>query len=178
MGENALVLGGAASGKSLFAEGLVLSMGRAPLYLATAQPSGDAEMLAKIAVHQARRGAQWRCLECPLQLAETLSGLPEGEVVLVDCITLWLTNHILAGDDPAGRVAELADVLKGGRARVVMVSNEVGHGIVPANALSRQFREAQGRANVALAAAVDLVVMVVAGLPMVLKGRLPAPLLP
>lgn len=167
-----LVLGGAASGKSSFAEGLVLASGGAPVYVATAQ-SFDAEMTAKIARHREARGPAWRTLEEPRDIARALEGAGTAEAVLIDCATLWLTNVILAeGDLPAEEDAFLA-ALDACAAPVVVVSNETGQGIVPDNALARRFRNAQGALNQRLAARADLVVAVMAGLPLVLKGRLP-----
>lgn len=167
-----LVLGGAASGKSAFAEGLVAAATRAPVYLATAE-AHDAEMRAKLARHRARRDARWRTLEAPRDLAEALGGMHAHEVVLLDCATMWLSNHLLTESDPAGAEAALFAALDACAAPVVVVSNEVGLSVVPENALARRFREAQGGLNQRLAARAGLVVNVIAGLPQVLKGRLP-----
>lgn len=172
LGRLSLVLGGARSGKSRLAEGLVIASGQAPIYLATAQ-AWDDEMAARIAAHRDGRGPLWRTVEVPRELPAALAAAAAGEAVLVDCATLWLTNAMLAGADLAAEEAALAAALAACRAPVVVVSNEVGMGIVPDNALARAFRDAQGRLNQRLAAAADLVVFVAAGLPMVLKGRLP-----
>ena len=170
-----LALGGASSGKSEFAENLLLSSGLSPVYLATAQDRGDAEWRARIDRHRARRGKNWRMLEAPLEPGPALAGARTGEAVLLDCATLWLSNHLLAGHDLAERTAALLAALADCAAPVVVVSNEAGLGVVPENALARRFRIAQGELNQALAAQADLVVAVMAGLPLALKGRLPEP---
>jgi len=168
-----LVLGGAASGKSCFAEGLVTSSGRAPVYIATAQ-AWDAEMAARIAAHRdARAGAGWRTLEEPAALPAALAAVTAGEAVLIDCATLWLSNLMLADADLPPAETALIAALAACPAPVVIVSNEVGQGIVPDNALARRFRDAQGGLNRRLAARAGLVVAVMAGLPLVLKGALP-----
>ncbi|WP_311136152.1 MULTISPECIES: bifunctional adenosylcobinamide kinase/adenosylcobinamide-phosphate guanylyltransferase [Pseudooceanicola] len=164
-----LVLGGAASGKSEYAEQLVADLGPKRLYIASAE-AYDAEMEAKIALHAERRDAGWQVIEAPLDLSPVLGGeLP----VLFDCATMWLSNHLGAGSDLSKAQADLLSSLASHRGTVVTVSNEVGQGIVPVNALARAFREAQGRLNIALARQADVVVQVVAGLPLVLKGTLP-----
>jgi len=168
-----LVIGGARSGKSTFAEGLVTATTRPRRYIATAE-AWDDEMRARIAQHQGDRGAGWITVEAPLDLATALADARTGEVVLVDCATLWLTNHLLADHDLTATAADLMRALATCPAPVVIVTNEVGQGIVPDNALARRFRDAQGRLNQQLAQAADLVVTVIAGLPLVLKGGLPA----
>jgi adenosylcobinamide kinase/adenosylcobinamide-phosphate guanylyltransferase len=167
----ALVLGGAASGKSAFAEGLVSALGRPRAYLATAQ-AWDAEMQRKIARHRDSRGPAWRTVEAPLDLAAALRDVTPSEAVLVDCATLWLTNQMLAEHDLDGAATDLLAALAACPAPVAVVSNEVGLGIVPDTPLGRRFREAQGSLNQRLAAQADLVVFVAAGLPLVLKGSL------
>lgn len=167
-----LVLGGAASGKSAFAERLVQASGAPPLYIATAQPL-DAEMRAKIDRHRTRRGQGWQTVEAPLDPAPALAAAGTGAVVLFDCATMWLGNHMLAGHDIAVQQDALIAALGGCPAPVVIVSNEVGLSIVPDNALARRFREAQGRLNQRLAAEAGLVINVIAGLPQVLKGHWP-----
>ena len=163
------VVGGAASGKSAHAESLVLGAGGTPVYIATAE-AHDAEMAAKIAAHrEARAGRGWRTVEAPLDVAEVLKAATGGEVVLLDCATLWLTNVMLAGRDVEAEADRLLDALSACAAPVVVVSNEVGAGIVPETSLGRRFRAAQGRLNQRLAAAADHVVTVIAGLPLVLK---------
>ncbi|WP_299662964.1 bifunctional adenosylcobinamide kinase/adenosylcobinamide-phosphate guanylyltransferase [uncultured Ruegeria sp.] len=163
------VLGGAASGKSRFAEQLVVSTGKRRVYLATSQVFDD-EMRLKIRQHIAQRGSGWTTIEAPFDLSPELAKLTSEQVCLIDCATMWLTNHLLAKNDLEEAQAVLLATLKTCAAQIVIVSNEVGHGIVPDNALSRQFREAQGRLNIALAAQADRVVQVTTGLPSVLKG--------
>ena len=166
------VLGGASSGKSALAERLVAVHGGRRVYLATARAQDD-EMRAKIAAHRAARGAGWEVWEEPLEIAPLLHDRGGGTVVLLDCATLWLSNLILAGRDPAAAEAELLAAIAAGPSPVVVVSNEVGQGIVPETALGRRFRAAQGRLNQALAVQAGLVVAVMAGLPLALKGTLP-----
>jgi adenosylcobinamide kinase/adenosylcobinamide-phosphate guanylyltransferase len=166
------VLGGARSGKSRFAEGLIAATGRPRRYIATAQAL-DAEMRARIDQHQLDRGDGWRTTEAPLNLVNALAQVSADEAVLIDCATLWLSNHLLADHDLDAESQNLLAALSACPAPVVIVSNEVGFGIVPDNALARRFRDAQGRLNQQLAAQADLAVLVVAGLPMVLKGTLP-----
>ncbi|WP_159588640.1 bifunctional adenosylcobinamide kinase/adenosylcobinamide-phosphate guanylyltransferase [Chelativorans xinjiangense] len=162
------VLGGARSGKSRHAEALVAASPPPWTYIATAE-AFDAEMQARIAEHRARRDERWTVLEAPLELAEVLAGTAEGEPVLVDCLTLWLTNVMLAGDDVGAKCQQLIDTLKRPRGPWVLVSNEVGLGIVPDNAMARQFRDAAGKLNQMVAAEADSVVFMVAGLPMKVK---------
>lgn len=121
--------------------------------------------------HIAQRGDGWTTIEAPLDLTPGLARLTSDHICLIDCATMWLTNHLLAGSDLAQVQAEFLAALRSCAAQVVIVSNEVGHGIVPDNALSRKFREAQGRLNIALAAQADRVIQVTAGLPLVLKGE-------
>jgi adenosylcobinamide kinase/adenosylcobinamide-phosphate guanylyltransferase len=168
-----LVLGGAASGKSTFAEGVVLATGRAPIYIATAE-AWDAEMADKIARHRTARGPVWRTIEAPRDLPAALASVTAADAVLIDCATLWLTNIILSDADLPAAEAALFAALAACSAPVVIVSNEVGQGIVPDNALARRFRNAQGGLNQRLAARAGTVVAVMAGLPLVLKGSLPA----
>lgn len=167
-----LVIGGARSGKSTFAENLVCASARPRRYIATAE-AWDDEMRARIARHRADRGPEWTTVEAPLDLAAALGAARAGEAVLVDCATLWLTNHLLAEHDLGDEIARLLDALAACAAPVVIVSNETGWGIVPENALARRFRDEQGRLNQRLAAEAGLVVTVIAGLPLVLKGSLP-----
>ena len=166
-----LVLGGASSGKSAFAERLVSGLERPRAYIATAE-AWDDEMRDRIARHREQRGPGWRTVEAPRDLAGALGRVPAGEAVLVDCATLWLSNRMLADDDLEAAEAELLAGLAACPAPVVVVSNEVGFGIVPDTPLGRRFREAQGRLNQSLAAQADLVVLVAAGLPLALKGSL------
>ena len=165
-----LVLGGARSGKSAHAERLVTESGLDPVYLATAEP-GDTEMGERIAHHRARRGPAWRTIEEPLALESALADHADaGRAVLVDCLTLWLSNLMLAGQDPGPRAAALTSSLPGLAGLIVLVSTEVGLGLVPETPLGRRFRDAQGRLNQAVAETADRVVFVAAGLPLILKG--------
>ncbi len=164
--KSTLVLGGARSGKSRYAEGLIEAAG-CGVYLATAQTLDD-EMRARVAEHRSRRGGAWETLEEPLDLAGALAKAGR-KPVLVDCLTLWLTNLMLADRDLAAAVSGLVDVLPSLDGPVVFVSNEVGLGIVPDNAMARAFRDAAGVMHQRLAAASERVVFVTAGLPMILK---------
>lgn len=168
-----LVVGGARSGKSRAAERLVSGTGRGRHYIATAQ-AWDDEMRARIAAHQDDRGPDWQTHEAPRDIAGVLAGLPAEAVVLLDCATLWLTNVLLAEGDIEAETRGLLAALRASAAPVVVVSNEVGWGIVPENALARAFRDHQGRLNQRLAAEAGLVLGVMAGLPFALKGSLPA----
>lgn len=163
-----LVLGGARSGKSGLAERLVAGSGRPRHYIATAE-AWDDEMRARIALHVADRGGDWVTHEAPRDVASVLARIPAEAVVLLDCATLWLTNVLLAEGDIAAESAGLIAACLACPAPVVVVSNEVGWGIVPENRLARAFRDHQGRLNQQLAAAAGLVVGVMAGLPFVLK---------
>ena len=162
------VLGGARSGKSTHAENLATAHPAPWTYIATAQPY-DSEMAERIALHRDRRGEGWTTVDAPLELAQALRAAPDGQPVLVDCLTLWLSNHMLAGHDVEALSAELVDVLGSPRGPWFAVSNEVGLGIVPDNALGRRFRDAQGRLNQRVAACAARVVFMVAGLPMQVK---------
>jgi adenosylcobinamide kinase / adenosylcobinamide-phosphate guanylyltransferase len=167
-----LVIGGARSGKSAVAERLVLGTGRPRLYLATAT-AWDDEMRTRIAEHRDRRDG-WTTIEAPRDVAGALAGVAAGAVVLLDCATLWLTNVMLGDGNVVAEGDALLDALARCAAPVVVVTNEVGLSIVPDNALARRFRDAQGVLNQRLAAQAGLVVAVWAGLPMVLKGAMPA----
>ncbi|MFT5067685.1 MAG: adenosylcobinamide kinase/adenosylcobinamide-phosphate guanylyltransferase [Yoonia sp.] len=164
-----LVLGGAASGKSSYAEMLCVQSDLTKIYIATAQVFDD-EMAVKIAKHLDQRGMGWTTIEAPLDVASALKAATKNDVVLVDCATLWLTNVILGNHDLDTQTQLLLTALTSCAAPVVIVSNEVGHGIVPDNALSRRFRNAQGQLNQTIAARADTVVAVMAGLPLALKG--------
>ena len=148
------------------------SYGAPKVYLASAQ-AFDSEMQIRIAEHRSRRDDGWRTIEAHLDAAEALAGIGAGEAVLFDCATLWLSNHMLAESDVAVETTRLLAALASCPGIVVTVSNEVGSGIVPENALARRFRDEQGRLNQQLASAADLVVLVTAGLPLILKGTLP-----
>lgn len=167
-----LVIGGARSGKSAYAERAALDSALPVVYLATAQAL-DAEMAQRIAHHRARRPAGWRSVEEPVALADALAreAAPEA-CVLVDCLTLWLTNVLLAGREAeVGRFLAALPTLPG---RIILVSNEVGWSIVPENALARRFRDEQGRLNQRVAALAERVTLVAAGLPLVLKQGAPS----
>jgi len=167
-----LVLGGARSGKSRYAQGLAEASAPERLFLATAEP-GDDEMAARIARHRADRGEGWATREEPLELPAALRAEARpGRIVLIDCITLWLGNLMAARRDLAREIADLVGEIARLEGPVVFVSNEVGSGIVPATPLGREFRDWQGRANQEIAAACDAVVFMAAGLPMLLR---PAP---
>jgi adenosylcobinamide kinase/adenosylcobinamide-phosphate guanylyltransferase len=169
-----LVLGGARSGKSAYAEAFIEQAAPAALYLATAEPL-DAEMVERVRRHRARRGARWTTLEEPLALVDRLrTEARSGRPILVDCLTLWLSNLLLAGRDIERESAALLDALPRLEGPVVFVANEVGLGIVPENALARAFRDHAGRLNQRLAAQADRVVFIAAGLPLILKDMTPA----
>lgn len=166
------ILGGASSGKSRFAEGLITDTGAPRVYIATSQ-AHDSEMSDRIRAHQKDRGESWRTIESPLDVVTALADVRENEVALLDCATMWLSNHMLAEHDIEAETLQLLNALAACKGRVVVVSNEVGTGIVPENALARRFRDAQGKLNQKIAAQADLAVLVVAGLPVTLKGSLP-----
>ena len=169
MGKISLILGGAASGKSQYAEDLAKSYG-SRFYIATAI-STDAEFERRIQNHKDRRGKEWQTLEVPLDLAGVLASLKDPQsVILIDCMTLWLTNLVLGEKQLEAETNTIIQALKTAKPDIIMVSNEVGHGIVPENALARHFRDAQGTLNQALAKAASNVVFVIAGCPMILKG--------
>jgi len=163
-----LVLGGARSGKSAYAETLLADWPEV-IYLATAQ-AGDAEMTERIRRHRQRRGPAWTTVEETLDLAGALLLHCRAErPLLVDCLTLWLTNVLLGGTDPDAAIDRLVATLPGLPGPVVMVANEVGLGIVPDNALARAFRDHAGRLNRKVAAVAGRVVFIAAGLPLVFK---------
>jgi len=161
-----LVLGGARSGKSRHAEELVTALPPPWIYVATAQPLDD-EMAARIAEHRSRRDPRWRTVETPRDVAGAIDRADGA--VLVDCLTLWLTNLMLGGADSDVEMQRLEQALAHASQPVVLVANEVGLGIVPENALARRFRDAAGRLNQAMAARADRVVLMVAGIPVQVK---------
>jgi adenosylcobinamide kinase / adenosylcobinamide-phosphate guanylyltransferase len=164
-----LVLGGARSGKSAYAQRLAEAYGPERLYLATAAP-GDDEMAARIARHQADRGRGWTTLEEPLEVAGALAiEARPGRVVVVDCLTLWLANLMMGGRDPAPAVAKLAHAIEALAGPAILISNEVGMGIVPDHKLGREFRDWQGQTNREIARACDAAILIAAGLPLQLK---------
>jgi len=173
-----LVLGGARSGKSTYAEKLVTGtlFGASPrpaVYIATAE-AGDVEMATRIMAHRARRGVGWTTIEEPIKLAEALDGAQtHRQPVLVDCLTLWLSNLMQVGADLDEATDALLQALDDSASPVVFVSNEVGLGLVPETPLGRSFRDAQGRLNMRIAERADRVVLMAAGLPLTMKDRPP-----
>lgn len=167
MAKSILITGGARSGKSTLAERMTLSLGRPAVYVATAE-AGDAEMADRIARHQARRGLEWRTHATPLELCAALRAT-DSAPRLVDCVTLWLSNLMFAERDWEAEVAALCDLLPALSAPVVFVTNELGSGIVPENALARRFRDMAGWTNQRLGAACDEVWLCVAGQPLKIK---------
>lgn len=164
-----LVTGGARSGKSLYAEGLVRAAQRERIYVATCMPFDD-EMRQRIDRHRDQRGEGWRTIEEPRDLAGVIAAESTAQsAILVDCLTLWLSNLIFAEADPEVETVRLAEALRSAPGPVVLVTNEVGSGIVPDNALARRFRDEQGRLNRRIAELADVAVLVAAGLPLVLK---------
>ncbi len=170
MRDNALtfLLGGARSGKSAHAERLIAEYPAPWTYIATAQ-AFDTEMTERIALHRSRRGEGWRTVDASLDLVDTLLVVPDGQPVLVDCLTLWLSNQLLAEHDIDAACRELETVLASPRGPWFVVSNEVGLGIVPDNALARKFRDTAGRLHQNIAARADTVLLMVAGLPLKVK---------
>ncbi len=168
-----LILGGARSGKSALAESMAERHEGNLLYIATADPAHseqDEEMKARIAAHRARRGLRWRTIEEGLDLAGVFQrSLKKGEVVLIDCLTLWLTNLMDRGFDLRAETEKLAAALGDAVTPIILISNEVGLGIVPENALARAFRDEAGKLNQRIAAIADRVFFVAAGLPLQLK---------
>jgi adenosylcobinamide kinase/adenosylcobinamide-phosphate guanylyltransferase len=163
-----LVLGGARSGKSRHAETLVTAMPPPWIYVATAEPLDD-EMATRIAEHRARRDDRWRTVEAPLDLAGALAAAPAGASILVDCLTLWLSNLMLAKTALEVEIERLESAVSQATGAIVLVANEVGLGIVPDNALARNFRDAAGNLNQRLAARADHVSLLVAGIALKVK---------
>jgi len=161
MKKSILITGGARSGKSALAERLVKRFGDSPVYIATAQVFDD-EMKSRVQAHQDRRGDEWTTIQEPFELANALT-LSDGKPRLVDCLTLWLTNLMLAERDLDAEFARLFDVLAVQSSPVVFVTNEVGSGIVPDNKLAREFRDAAGALNQQIAAHCDEVYLAVSG---------------
>ena len=169
-----LVLGGARSGKSGYAQAKAEAWARAqgviPTFIATAT-ADDAEMAERIARHQVDRAGLWRTLEAPLALADALAGLGPDDVAVVDCLTLWLSNAMAEAPDLDARIEALVSALSACKARLWVVSNEVGWGIVPDNALARRFRDIAGHLHQTIARVADEAMLIVAGLPVTLKQR-------
>lgn len=168
-GKSTLILGGARSGKSRFAEELAQAAPGRRIYIATAEALDD-EMAQRIAHHRLQRGDGWQTVECPLALADAITAHAVPDVVvLVDCLTLWLSNLMMADADIAAECGRLADAISAAPGTLLLVSNEVGQGIVPDNALARRFRDEAGRLNQAIARIADAVWFVTAGIPTRLK---------
>ena len=169
---HALVLGGARSGKTAFAERVALRAGSRAAYLATTEVL-DAEMRERIESHRARRAGSFATMEEPIELSRAILELgQEHDVILVDCLTLWITNLLMTSEDVATAVSELcATLIEFDRAKVILVSNEVGLGIVPENAMARTFRDLAGAAHQRLAEVCDDVFFVAAGLALTMKGE-------
>jgi adenosylcobinamide kinase/adenosylcobinamide-phosphate guanylyltransferase len=164
------VLGGARSGKSRFAEFLISDMRLERHYVATGR-AWDDEMRERIAQHRADRGNLWQTHEEPIDLVAQLAAIDaEGRAVLIDCLTLWVTNLMMAERDMAAEFAALTQFLPTARSRLVLVSNEVGLGIVPENRMAREFRDHAGRLHQMVAAASAEVYLIAAGLPLKMKG--------
>jgi len=169
-----LVLGGARSGKSRYAERTIEAAAGFGLYLATAEVA-DADMAARVAEHRARRGPTWSTIEEPLEIARRIEHEARSDrPILVDCLTLWLSNLMHADRDSDAETERLLAAIARGHGSVVLVANEVGLGIVPETALGRAFRDQAGRLNQGVAAMADRVVFVAAGLPMLLKDTVAA----
>jgi adenosylcobinamide kinase/adenosylcobinamide-phosphate guanylyltransferase len=168
-----LVLGGARSGKSTHALRLAEESFDKPLYVATAE-AGDREMAERIRIHKQSRSRRWKCVEEPLDVASVIASPPRCDGILIDCMTLWVSNVLLKERENnfAKRKKALIIALRKTRLPVIIVSNEVGLGIVPEHELGRKFRDLAGRLNQDLAAIANTVVFVVSGLPMILKGQI------
>jgi adenosylcobinamide kinase/adenosylcobinamide-phosphate guanylyltransferase len=167
-----LITGGAASGKSLYAEQLVVGTGLPKIYFATAQIWDD-EMMQKVRLHQEMRGDGWKTIETGPDLAAAISAAPPDEAVLIDCATMWLTALIMAERQPEDEIPAVLDAIQSRLGPTVIVTNEVGQGIVPDTAMGRSFRNTQGRFNQRVAQRADSVIAVMSGLPLALKGPLP-----
>lgn len=164
------VIGGARSGKSRHAQERVEALPGRLAFIATAEPR-DAEMAERIARHQADRGPRWTAHEAPFDLAAAIRDAQRGaDAILVDCLTLWLSNLLLADHNLAAATVALEQALRNCPVPLALVANEVGLGIVPTNSLARRFRDEAGRLNQRIAAASDEVVLVTAGLPLTLKS--------
>ena len=169
-GKCTFILGGASSGKSAYAEGLSVDYAGRLFYIATAHAS-DPEMSEKISRHRARRSTKWTTIEEPISIVEPMARVDAPNVlILVDCLTLWLSNVMLANLDIIRETEKLVEKIMSTEAYLIFVSNEVGSGIVPDNVLAREFRHAQGVLNQAVAAEADEVFLITDGLPINLKG--------
>ncbi len=165
-----LILGGARSGKSALAQREAEAVARGSLVMIATAQALDTEMAERIARHRAERGPKWRTVEAPIDLAPALAALKADDSAVVDCLTLWVSNLLMREIAVSEKADDLIAVLKACPARLWLVSNETGMGIVPDNALARRFRDEAGRLHQRLAAEAARVVMVVAGLPLTLKG--------
>jgi len=168
-----LIFGGARSGKSLRAEAVAEGSGLPVIYIATApQIEGDAEWQARIEQHRSRRSSGWKTVEEEIELSTVINAeVDEGRLVFVDCLTLWLSNLLYAERDVEQEIELLCESLSSCSGEIILVSNEVGMGLVPENEMGREFRDAQGRMNQRVAAVADRVEFVAAGLPLCLKGE-------
>ena len=170
-GTTLFVIGGARSGKSRYAQARAEAAGVKPVFVATAE-AFDSEMRERIARHRADRDARWTTVEAPRELPAAIDALSgNGAVVLVDCLTLWVSNLLLADADMARAGKQLCDAIARFDGTLILVANEVGLGIVPDNALARRFRDAAGQLNQSVAATATEVVLLTAGLPLTLKPR-------
>ena len=165
-----LVLGGASSGKSVWAERYILGQGQNVGYIATAQ-AFDTEMEERIERHKARRGKEWTTREEPLNLLPSFASFPADQPILLDCATLWLSNLMLAEKNISAESSALIHFLENYTGKLVIVSNETGLSVVPHTKIGRDFQKVQGQLNQQLAILADRVVFIVAGLPMFLKGQ-------
>lgn len=163
-----LVIGGARSGKSSHGEGLIEAHEPPWIYIATAQAL-DEEMKQRISAHQQRRDGRWQTIEAPLDLVSAIEQKSDDRPVLIDCLTLWLTNHLMNGADLARESRLLAETLSARTVPTIVITNEVGQGIVPADAMTREFRDAAGRLNQMIAAVSGSVVQMVAGIAVKVK---------
>ena len=161
-------IGGARSGKSISAEKYTLSLGQEPIYMATCEISDD-EMARRVKRHQDRRDKNWTTILAPLDVSDEIKKLGAKEPILIDCLTLWLSNHLFRNNNLEKKVDELTNTLKNSKADIVLVSNEVGTGIVPDNALAREFRDSAGFMNQKIASFSDEVYWVVAVIPTRIK---------
>ena len=169
--ETILVIGGCRSGKSRYALDLAENISETKRgFIATCVPY-DEEMKGRVLRHQKERGLGWTTIECPIELGNTIVAQSQSAgVLLVDCLTLWMSNLLMESEDPAYRVDHLTTAISHAKCSVIIVSNEVGTGIVPENALARRYRDEVGFANQKVAACVDKVIWMVAGIPVTVKG--------
>ena len=169
-----LIIGGARSGKTNFAEDLALKVAKKsqkiPIYLATAQ-NLDSEMEKRINNHKIQRANRFKTIESPLNIAKPLLEAAKGEIILIDCLTLFVTNLLCAEPFDESQIDLFKKAIKRTKAKIIIVSNETGLGVVPDNKLARQFRDVSGKLNQDVASVVDRVTLIVAGLPLVLKGN-------